>query len=342
MSKHILMPSNEHHKWLMNRDWPAVEVAMIHPARNVDLLVRKYRERDEHGRLAHHWLAAKAQTHTHTLALVGVQSICLHFEALITRDNKGETPIDIARRSGACAEIIGMEKRKERLLGNNSYKYNRFRPSFLHLNAAVSLSPLSPPFTPVSLNHNTPSNLFSLSLRCFTLHIASLLPSLYTRSPLETNSPIPIPTPATLPRHLARPSSLVSSLLNLLIHRRSCLSSLGGVALEAVDARSKVVDLATRASPVPGPDVPLKPLPASTPLALSAKVGVGAISLLLLLLLIPLVGVAEPAPVSALALSLLWCVVLCCVVLCCGVLCCVVVWCCGVVCCVVLSCVEGG
>ncbi len=92
----------------MNRDWPAVEVAMIHPARNVDLLVRKYKERDEHGRLPHHWLAAKAQTHTHTLALVGVQSICWNPEALTTRDNKGETPLDIARRSGACAEIIGL------------------------------------------------------------------------------------------------------------------------------------------------------------------------------------------------------------------------------------------
>ena len=46
--------------------------------------------------------------HTHTLAHVGVQSICFNHEALITRDNKGETPLDIARRSGACAEIIGL------------------------------------------------------------------------------------------------------------------------------------------------------------------------------------------------------------------------------------------
>jgi len=29
-------------------------------------------------------------------------------EALTTRDNKGKTPLDIARRSGACAEIIGL------------------------------------------------------------------------------------------------------------------------------------------------------------------------------------------------------------------------------------------
>jgi len=53
-------------------------------------------------------MAAKAQTHTHTLAFVGVDSIGLNPKALITRDNKGETPLDIARRSGACAEIIGL------------------------------------------------------------------------------------------------------------------------------------------------------------------------------------------------------------------------------------------
>jgi len=101
------MPSNELHEWLMNRDWPAVQGAMFDPDRYVALLV-KYKERDEHGRLPHHWMAAKAQTHTHALASVGVWSICYNEEALTTRDNKGETPIDIARRSGACAEIIGL------------------------------------------------------------------------------------------------------------------------------------------------------------------------------------------------------------------------------------------
>jgi len=102
------MPPNEHHKWLKKRDWPAVQGAMLDPDRDVDLLVGKYKERDEHGRLPHHWMAAKAQTHTHALAMVGVQSIAWNVEALTTRDNKGETPIDIARRSGACAEIIGL------------------------------------------------------------------------------------------------------------------------------------------------------------------------------------------------------------------------------------------
>jgi len=80
----------------------------MHPDRDLDLLRSKYKERDEDGRLPHHWMAAKAQTHTHALAHVGVWSIWLNPEALTTRDNKGETSIDIARRSGACAEIIGL------------------------------------------------------------------------------------------------------------------------------------------------------------------------------------------------------------------------------------------
>jgi len=53
-------------------------------------------------------MAAKAQTHTHALAMVGVESICYNLQALTTRDKEEKTPIDIARRSGACAEIIGL------------------------------------------------------------------------------------------------------------------------------------------------------------------------------------------------------------------------------------------
>jgi len=102
------MVSNQLHKWLKKRDWPAVQGAMLDPLDVVDFPRRKCKERDEHGRLPHHWLAAKAQTHTHALASVGVVLIELNYEALTTRDKKGETPIDIARRSGACAEIIGL------------------------------------------------------------------------------------------------------------------------------------------------------------------------------------------------------------------------------------------
>jgi len=32
----------------------------------------------------------------------------LNYEALTTRDKEGKTPLDIAHRSGACAEIIGL------------------------------------------------------------------------------------------------------------------------------------------------------------------------------------------------------------------------------------------
>ena len=81
------MPSNEHHKWLKKLDWTAVRDVMLHPDRDKDLLRIKYKERDEHGRLPHHWMAAKAQTHTHVLAYVGVLSIILNPDALTTRDN---------------------------------------------------------------------------------------------------------------------------------------------------------------------------------------------------------------------------------------------------------------
>ena len=38
------MTSNEHHKWLKKRDWPAVQGVMHHSDRDIDLLVRKWRE----------------------------------------------------------------------------------------------------------------------------------------------------------------------------------------------------------------------------------------------------------------------------------------------------------
>jgi len=102
------MATNEHHDWLKRRDWPAVLRIMMAPDNEDDLLIESYEERDERGRLPLHWLAAKAQTHTHVLAFVGVYSIWYNPVALTTRDNKGESPIDIASRSGACAEIIGL------------------------------------------------------------------------------------------------------------------------------------------------------------------------------------------------------------------------------------------
>jgi len=52
------------------------------------------------------WQRKLRHTHTHALAQVGVWSIEFNLQALTTRDKEGKTPIDIARRSGACAEII--------------------------------------------------------------------------------------------------------------------------------------------------------------------------------------------------------------------------------------------
>ena len=48
------MATNEHHEWLKKRDWPAVQKIfadpnMVDPDRDLDLLLRKYEERDEHG-----------------------------------------------------------------------------------------------------------------------------------------------------------------------------------------------------------------------------------------------------------------------------------------------------
>jgi hypothetical protein len=39
------MATNEHHKWLKKRDWPAVQDVLLHPEMDVDLLMRKYKER---------------------------------------------------------------------------------------------------------------------------------------------------------------------------------------------------------------------------------------------------------------------------------------------------------
>jgi len=91
------MPSNEHHELIKERDWPAVYGPMCHPDRDLDLLRRKYKERDEHGRLPHHWMAAKAQTHTHMLAMVGVQSICWNLQGCKNRLLEEGRPQNVAQ-----------------------------------------------------------------------------------------------------------------------------------------------------------------------------------------------------------------------------------------------------
>jgi len=66
------------------------------------------KEVDQRGRTPLAVLAGNAEHKTDALAYVGVQLIFLNPEALTTRDKEGKTPLDIARRSGACAEMINL------------------------------------------------------------------------------------------------------------------------------------------------------------------------------------------------------------------------------------------
>jgi len=163
------MATNEHHEWLKKRDWPAVQNVMTAPDVDDDLLVRKYKERDEHGRLPHHWMAAKAQTHTHILAIVGVWSIIYNDEALTTRDNKGETPIDIARRSGACAEIIGLlslTPEEARSLGGKGM-FRLYAPVYYWTNEMTKAGSTTA-FQEIPM-FNSETVQFSLQMRCLTI-----------------------------------------------------------------------------------------------------------------------------------------------------------------------------
>jgi len=65
-------------------------------------------ERDKHGRTPLAVFSVNAQKHSHILSDCALWIVLYNDEALTTRDNKGDTPLDIARRSGACAEIIGL------------------------------------------------------------------------------------------------------------------------------------------------------------------------------------------------------------------------------------------
>ena len=99
------------HMWLKKRDWSAVYSVIresSHFCGDESLFMRNCGAVDEHGNFPTHCLAAKAQTHTHVLAYVCVVLVVFNKNTLATRNKKGETPLDIARRSGACAEIIGL------------------------------------------------------------------------------------------------------------------------------------------------------------------------------------------------------------------------------------------
>jgi len=65
-------------------------------------------ELDERGRTPLAVLAQKAQRHSHILASVGVSLVYFNPAALTTLNERCETPLEIARGSEACAEIIGL------------------------------------------------------------------------------------------------------------------------------------------------------------------------------------------------------------------------------------------
>jgi len=104
------MISNKFHKWFKNGDLIAAHRALCTVLGALDQrdLIAQMAERDKHGRTPLAVISGNAQKHSHILSDCSVLIVLYNFEALATRDNKGETPLDIARRSGACAEIIGL------------------------------------------------------------------------------------------------------------------------------------------------------------------------------------------------------------------------------------------
>ena len=104
------MTSNKYHNWFKRGDLTAAFRALCAGFGALDQSERraKMAELDERGRTPLAVIAGKAQTHSHILSHCTVLIVYYNFEALTTRDKEGKTPIDIASRSGACAEIIGL------------------------------------------------------------------------------------------------------------------------------------------------------------------------------------------------------------------------------------------
>jgi len=92
----------------LNNDVTAAQAYVFNPGVNRTIKLKLAKEVDELGRTPLAVLAGKAQRHTHALAGFAVELLCLYLQALSILNNDGETPIDIARGSGACAEIIGL------------------------------------------------------------------------------------------------------------------------------------------------------------------------------------------------------------------------------------------
>ena len=100
------MPANRFHDWL--EQGKIVTIAKnLNDSEVSDEAIRS-EEVDDRGRTPLAVLAEQARSYSHILADVGVRLVGLNPEALITRDKEGKTSLDIASRSGACAEIISL------------------------------------------------------------------------------------------------------------------------------------------------------------------------------------------------------------------------------------------
>jgi len=104
------MISNKFHKWFKQGDLIAAHRALYAVLGALDQRERlaQMAGRDKHGRTPLAVIVGNAQKHSHILSDCALWIVLYNFEALATRDNKGDTPLDIASRSGACAEIISL------------------------------------------------------------------------------------------------------------------------------------------------------------------------------------------------------------------------------------------
>ena len=102
------MPRTHLHSLIEEGNFPAAREHIDEDEVSVDDCVLMCTELDERGRTPLAVLAQKAQRHSHFLASVGVSLVYYNEEALTTLNERGENPLEIARGSEACAEIIGL------------------------------------------------------------------------------------------------------------------------------------------------------------------------------------------------------------------------------------------
>ena len=102
------MPLAHLHSLIEEGNFPAARDHLDDDAVSYVDCVQMSKELDERGRSPLAVFAGKAQSFSHILASVGADLVYYNPEALTTLNKRGETPLEIARGSEACAEIIGL------------------------------------------------------------------------------------------------------------------------------------------------------------------------------------------------------------------------------------------